>query len=256
MSFRVALFKNPGEESTYDFKRVPYMTPYDAFTIPPGGGDFSGIRSADSWRLIFLDIDGVLNSHKTLVALGGISNPSFSKDENGKRKAEIRDAKYQDSLVVKLLNKLCAATGAYIVLSSTWRIGYSCEDIQSLFVSMGINPHYLLGKTDHEGKHRGDEIERFLTKIAESKEVREGMIKDQLLLPEFDAVKEVKIESYVILDDDSDMLESQLGNFVHINGVEGLSLTETIKAGQILTKSESFGLHNMFKAKDDNFTWN
>ena len=45
-----------------------------------------------------------------------------------------------------------------------------------------------------------------------------------------------EIESYVILDDDNDMLPEQMNNFILINGQYGLSDIDVFKAIEILNK--------------------
>lgn len=74
-------------------------------------------------KVIFLDIDGVLNCHnwyetsKTLL-----ENPycHFSPD------------------LVDNLNRITKDTGAKIVITSTWRKNRTLEDLRKLFVEVGI----------------------------------------------------------------------------------------------------------------------
>ena len=62
-------------------------------------------------RVLFLDIDGVLNSHRTVVALNG-----YPHDVSPGGLAQF------DMVAVALLRGLCKAGGVQIVLSSTWRL--------------------------------------------------------------------------------------------------------------------------------------
>lgn len=62
-------------------------------------------------RVLFLDIDGVLNSHRTVVAFNG-----YPHDVSPAGLAQF------DMAAVALLRGLCKAGGVQVVLSSTWRL--------------------------------------------------------------------------------------------------------------------------------------
>lgn len=59
-------------------------------------------------RILFLDIDGVLNSVKTCLAHGDYPH-------------ELTEREGFDWVAIKLLQRLCDSEGVQIVLSSTWR---------------------------------------------------------------------------------------------------------------------------------------
>ena len=61
-------------------------------------------------KVIFLDIDGVLNSHRTAVAFGGIPHTTAN---NGRSRL--------DEVAIRLIGGIARAAGAQVVLSSTWR---------------------------------------------------------------------------------------------------------------------------------------
>jgi hypothetical protein len=192
-------------------------------------------------KIIFLDIDGVLNSFKTLVITGHYPH-ARDKDPAGKY---IDKAGSIDKYAVSLVNLLCIATDAYIVLSSSWRIGYLLHEVQEMLAEMGLDPKRVIGMTDRLGKMRGQEIERFLLGITGTRNDRgimitHGLIEDHFLVPE-----KITIESYVIIDDDSDMLESQDKNFVNTSHYEGLTLMDTLKAGKVLSNDETFYLNKL-----------
>ena len=48
--------------------------------------------------------------------------------------------------------------------------------------------------------------------------------------------KNNEIESFVILDDDSDMLPKQMSNFIHIDGQVGLTDKDVFRAIEILNR--------------------
>ena len=130
-------------------------------------------------RVIFLDIDGVLNSWE-----------SFYKITTEK---------------LQLLNDLIEQTDAKIVISSSWRVG--SKDVKDFLdknfskrtfrldnfkdatnqecISNIFYNDNIIDLTDTFGPSRGDEIKRWLDNHSDD------------------------IESYVILDDDTDMLDEQ-----------------------------------------------
>lgn len=69
-------------------------------------------------KVLFLDIDGVLNSHRSVVALNG-----YPHDVTPAGLAQF------DMIAVSLLRGLCKAGGIKVVLSSTWRLDKDWERI-------------------------------------------------------------------------------------------------------------------------------
>lgn len=141
-------------------------------------------------KIIFLDVDGVLNMHGS----GGL----FTL--NKKR--------------LRLLEEIVIATDARIVVSSTWRNDSS--HMKKLLNTLGYRGIKIIGVTENLGKsstgdryYRGHEIQKWLNEHS-------------------------CIEQYVILDDDSDMLDSQLRNFVQTDGTIGLTDTLAYRAIYIL----------------------
>lgn len=155
-------------------------------------------------RIIFLDIDGVLNSWASSY--------------------KITTEKLQ------LLNDLIKQTDAKIVISSSWRIGSSNvkeflknkfkkddfrldnfkdatnrECIQNIFYNDNI-----IDLTDTFGPSRGDEIQRWLDNHSDD------------------------VDLYVILDDSSDMLDGQLEHLVQTDTYYGITDREVHLASLIL----------------------
>lgn len=62
-------------------------------------------------KILFLDIDGVLNSERSSFAFDGYPHSFVDLDKF-------------DWVAVSLVNQLCNATGCKIVLSSTWRLHF------------------------------------------------------------------------------------------------------------------------------------
>ena len=167
-------------------------------------------------KIIFLDIDGVFNSDTYYRQRKDFTPWDESKEFDPK--------------CVENFNKITGETGAKIIVSSCWRKG-NLSYLQTLFNMVGICGEVIgetpkLRATDAFSVPRGCEI-----KI---------LLRDMFHYPvwnweiEKDIVRE--IESYVIIDDDSDMLFEQRNNFVQTSWKYGLTLKHANKAIKILTK--------------------
>ena len=157
-------------------------------------------------KIIFLDIDGVLNCETAF-------KKGFCKyvDWVDKEKKDYHMSFYPPAK--DLLNKLINETDAKIVISSTWR-GNGLQFMQNVWKQeqmlgeiIDITPHLYL--KDNSSAPRGCEIKRWL----ENKGFRHinWSKKEQQKY-----IKQSGIESYVIIDDDSDMLLQQKDYFVHV----------------------------------------
>jgi hypothetical protein len=159
-------------------------------------------------KIIFLDIDGVLNC------------------ENAYRSGECKYVEWVDrneevdhhqsfcSWSRQWLNKLIEETGAKIVISSTWRSSgiewmrdvWKFEKMSGEII--GITPNFR-GDINGYTIPRGCEIEKWLKDndfyhVNWSQEAQENVIDKS------------GIENYIIIDDDSDMLYGQRKHFVHV----------------------------------------
>lgn len=151
-------------------------------------------------RVIFLDIDGVLNN----------TTDSEMHGDAGR-------SRYYSHRCVARLNDLTDSTHAKIVVSSTWRLGSSVEDLKTLLSSMGITGE-VIDKTDRlsSDTFRGNEIHKW-------------MIDNPELIGDYNLFK-----SYVILDDDSDMLLWHKNNYVNCDPEIGMTRRTVFKAISIL----------------------
>ncbi len=126
-------------------------------------------------KVIFLDIDGVLNNGKWIKALaGGFDNPINQMDPSA----------------VARLNALTEATGAKIVVSSTWRL---------IFLSKSVDPLGMLERCLRAYGIKGDIIGMTPRKDNAIRNQRGKEI--QAWLDEHHS----EVSKFVIIDDDSDM---------------------------------------------------
>jgi hypothetical protein len=151
-------------------------------------------------KAIFLDFDGVLNvipqGHDDF---GGIFHPEF----------------------VENLGRIIEETGAKLIISSSWR-HMGLERLNRMWEQRGY-PGEIIGITpDLRWGTPEEKLEP-----GEKKYVRGDEI--QAILDQY-----YQITNYVILDDDNDMLVSQLGNFVMTS--TNINHPDCIDIGYGLTK--------------------
>jgi hypothetical protein len=100
----------------------------------------------DGRTVIFLDIDGVLNDAEPIQAL-----PT----------RQSQWARLLDPERVSRLNDIIDATGAEVVLSSSWRQVHSLDDMQELLETRGFEGR-LVDETPIVDKTRGEQIQAWL----------------------------------------------------------------------------------------------
>ena len=124
-------------------------------------------------KILFLDFDGVLNSVKWMRENPDMANSMFLASVESKL----------DKNAVALLNDVLAKTGAYVVISSTWRKCMSLVEIKEVLYNNGFTGK-VVGATPRFAKngssHRGDEIQEWLD------------------------TGYIDVEKFVIVDDNSD----------------------------------------------------
>jgi hypothetical protein len=99
-------------------------------------------------KILFLDIDGVLNSSRSAVAFGGYPH-SFSPEDMLKF----------DNIAIALIRRLCKETRCEIVLSSSWRYDITAEDAAKALSLPIIDVTPILSNTS-----RGFEINAWMAK--------------------------------------------------------------------------------------------
>lgn len=149
-------------------------------------------------KLIFLDIDGVLNSEQSIT--------------NGVRLMPE---------ACNLIDLLCSIHDAKIVITSTWRIGKTIKELQDMFFLVGIQRENIIGKTDSISDDiRGHEIVRWI-----------GDNVPNLIKP---ILHNTEFKFCIIDDDDFDMSPKHKDNLVLCHGMIGFTKADFIKAHNIL----------------------
>lgn len=181
-------------------------------------------------RIIFLDIDGVLSTARNAYGMW-------------------------DSEAMNNLIKIIQATDAKIVVSSSWRNpdqaamrknfkAHGCPDeILDAIVGVTVYGCYWIKDTNKIDIVRGNEIEQF---------VKTHLTYPWYAFPECDGAYRVFDEdgsfkvmnsnrldrdyTYLILDDDSDMLYDQRNHFIQTNAEVGITLSDAKRGIEILNK--------------------
>jgi hypothetical protein len=112
----------------------------------------------DTWgdevKVLFLDIDGVLNSRK-YFAMGVPVNDRIYLADNDY-------ARMIDPEAVELLNEVIDRTGARIVVSSSWRQAFDTfADLRACLLRAGIR-RCIVSRTPFINAERHKEVERWL----------------------------------------------------------------------------------------------
>jgi hypothetical protein len=186
-------------------------------------------------KVIFLDIDGVLNHQDWYVrrremGLDDISSnyPLYEFDPDS----------------IEQLNRIVESTGAKVVVSSTWRLGRTIKELQELLNKVGFigevydkTPHFHAKGEDNDGSRisysvpRGCEIGWWLKEKGGFQRIN-WSTEEQIKFME-----ESMVKNYVILDDDSDMLFGQKEHFVKTYWMNGLTKERADKSIEILNKT-------------------
>ena len=147
-------------------------------------------------KIIFLDVDGVLNSEE-------FSHWLWDNHEKKYRGYELLDQR-----AILCLQDIVFVTGAEIVLSSSWRLSNKCsEQLRQQLLPYGLQ---FIDKTvSLPYKDRGEEIKEWLSRHPD-------------------------VSHYVILDDDSDMFDIK-DHLIQTTFYKGLLPEHAAKAIEMLT---------------------
>jgi hypothetical protein len=154
-------------------------------------------------RIIFLDVDGVLNSTDYIRELDGLFD----------------DPKYQmNPVAVARLNRITDATGAKIVVSSTWRLAFKHQPdpirlLKNCMACYNITGE-VIGMTGQEPGDRRFEIQTWLNEHPD-------------------------VDSYIIFDDG--LIEGHSKHFIRTNLEIGLQDSDVELAIKLLSTNNYSG---------------
>lgn len=156
-------------------------------------------------RLIFIDIDGVFNSLTYYKSDRFNNEPTYPLSEF-------------DTECVKRYMNIIEKTGAKTVISSSWRFTDGLRNIMEQVGFYGTALEFEI--TPYLGTIRGLEIRSYLEQYE-------------------DTHKNEEVESYCIIDDETDMLYEQKDNFVNTDINFGLTDEDVDKVIKILNNNKS-----------------
>lgn len=147
-------------------------------------------------KVLFLDVDGVLNHHAFLVA----HEAAIDLDSSGR--AEI------DPVAVARLRHVLETTGAKVCISSSWRHWMGGDVLRSFFATYGVE---VVGATPaHIVSPRGEEISEWIARHRS------------------------EVDVYAVVDDYHDAGLGHEGVFVHTDGLKGLTDDDCVELIRIL----------------------
>ena len=167
-------------------------------------------------KILFLDIDGVLNSDVYMASDEYYNACKDAGIKNHKSYEVVTKAHHLhiDPAGVKLLNDLIAKSGVKVVLSSTWRIRYSLEEMNEMLKGRGAT-FEVTDKTPAKMSYRQ----------------RQGDIREYL--QDLKDEEGIEPEAFVILDDMEEFPAMQ-DHFVHTPEETGITQEHVEKALKIL----------------------
>lgn len=154
-------------------------------------------------NIVFLDIDGVLNSDLW------IKTSSFKKGSAPYNQFDPRN--------IKLLNRLLKETQAKIVLTSTWRLHHTLEEMNAIFSTLQLEST-IIGMTP--------DLKKASPAMLRGNEILQWCMDNEPIL----GCTYKQYRQYIILDDHTDMLYWQRNHFIQTDRYCGITATQ-IKLG-------------------------
>lgn len=174
-------------------------------------------------KVIFLDFDGVLNSHQSATFWHNKRDQSKWENEMyASWTGTLREYIAQEFCPIALSNLeelVRSVPGVKIVVSSTWRLGETPETLAKI-----LHPSKIVGDAiiDTTPSFRWIKGNQELGKATRGHEIQDWLDRH----PE--------VTHYVIIDDDRDMLDSQRDNFVNTSSLHGFLHGDMLSAVRIL----------------------
>ena len=162
-------------------------------------------------RVCFLDVDGVLNSERFFERTGRQDRFGVGSDR-------------LDPEALARLDRVLEATGAEVIVCSSWRYAVSPRELAQMMAEVGFkHPERVVGQTEHSAHEsdtpRGDEVRDWLAMERERCEVE----------PEREPVT-----SYCIIDDDDEFDGEQQDYYIQTDREVGLTDHDARRAIAIL----------------------
>ena len=181
-------------------------------------------------KVIFLDIDGVMNSTEEMIALYN-------------QYGSLIDNTLPSPAKCKLLKQLVGETGARLVLSSSWRLSLNAiQKLIDLFEFYGL---ILSGFTCHEvdsKKFKNTPYEDIKPRYQHTISDFGTYIEDRGAEIASWLLDHPTVENFVILDDeDSDIKAWFPNNLVKTDPQVGFTLNDCLKAAEILKGGKQSG---------------
>lgn len=180
-------------------------------------------------KIIFLDIDGVLNSHKTCAfykakfgnnGFGGFFKSCYKMRGGDIVEPSEENVKWGQDMV-DCLRLICDKTDAKIVISSTWRISHDVDAFIKMFKVYGWENAPVIDLTANFPENRNDF----------------GATRGQEILEWIENKSQYTVGSvdrYIIIDDSIDFLPKQMKYFIKTSMNTGLNMSHVRKAISIL----------------------
>lgn len=174
-------------------------------------------------KVMFLDFDGVINSHQSATFWHNKRDQSKWENEmydswHGTLKEYI--AHEFCPIALSNVEELCRRVPHLkIVVSSTWRLGETVESLKKILSPTPLVAEKIIDVTPHFRWSNGDDASRG------------HEIKDWLK-------RHPEVTHYVIVDDDNDMLEEQKENFVNTSDLHGFQYGDLLWALRILQEGQ------------------
>lgn len=169
-------------------------------------------------KLLFLDMDGVLNSHAYMTKRAEERGKHPGDEETGEDwRHWARWVSMIDPEAALRLKRILEATGAFIVISSSWRHAHDYMMMRKILARAGVmplgEPPVVVGQTDILSDRRHKEIRLWLK-------------------------SHPPVDGFVILDDGSDAGEGFEDHFVKTDLCVGLTDEDAARAIAILGARE------------------
>lgn len=176
-------------------------------------------------KVIFLDVDGVLNSLDYYD--NSEERQKLHREKLNKRATHTELSDYEifrqdiDDKAVLLLQEIIDKTGAKIVVSSAWRTGGTFTALKEIFKELNFSGEIIGVTPNRDCQHcvRGNMI-------------RQWIDKNKSFMGDYPGHNQ-----YVIIDDDDDMLLCQKDNFVQTSSKASLTKKDVDMAVRILNKA-------------------